>query len=154
MVQPVGAGATQQDMELREDTRSLLGPEMLWSSRGFFLVPWLGTVNGYPHRGRAYHMDSGSTVVVLSSGGVAPSDPGAADAQATMQSFLNVDSTVTTRRLMEVRKNYFVPPEYELNTLLLGERPYNAFPSGFSLSIDALEAGLRFPLHPCDLGVP
>ncbi|RWW82209.1 hypothetical protein BHE74_00009336 [Ensete ventricosum] len=71
-----------------------------------------------------------------------------------MRSFLNVDSTVTTHRLMEVRKNYFVPPEYELNTLLLGERPYNAFLSGFSLSIDALEAGLRFPLHPYDLGVP
>ncbi|RZR77191.1 hypothetical protein BHM03_00002202 [Ensete ventricosum] len=150
MVQPVGAGATQQDMELREDMRSLLGPEMLWSHRQRLSAPR----TGMSHVVLALLSDSGSIVVVLSSGGVAPADPGAADALAAMRSFLNVDSTVTTRRLMEVRKNYFVPPEYELNTLLLGERPYNAFPSGFSLSIDALEAGLKFPLYSCDLGVP
>ncbi|RWW63606.1 hypothetical protein BHE74_00029203 [Ensete ventricosum] len=36
----------------------------------------------------------------------------------------------------------------ELHAPLLGEHPYDAFLSGFSLSTDALEAGLRFPLHP------
>ncbi|RRT36798.1 hypothetical protein B296_00055775 [Ensete ventricosum] len=55
---------------------------------------------------------------------------------------------VTTHRLTEVRKNHFVPPEYELHAPLPGEHPYDVFPSGFSLSTDALEAGLRFPLHP------
>ncbi|RWW55550.1 hypothetical protein BHE74_00037802 [Ensete ventricosum] len=65
-----------------------------------------------------------------------------------MRSFFNVDSIVTTRRLMEVRKNYFVLPEYELHAPLPGERPYDAFSSGFNLSTDALEASLRFSLHP------
>ncbi|RWW76619.1 hypothetical protein BHE74_00015278 [Ensete ventricosum] len=64
-----------------------------------------------------------------------------------MWSNSNVDSSVTTRRLVEARNNYFIPPEYELHAPLPGERPYDVFPSGFSLSIDALEVGLRFPLH-------
>ncbi|RRT45723.1 hypothetical protein B296_00015461, partial [Ensete ventricosum] len=29
-----------------------------------------------------------------------------------------------------------------------GQRPYHSCPGGFSTSIDALEVGLRFPLHP------
>ncbi|RRT61118.1 hypothetical protein B296_00030543, partial [Ensete ventricosum] len=41
------------------------------------------------------------------------------------------------------RSNYFIPPKYELHAPLLRERPYDTFPSGFSLSTDALEAGLR-----------
>ncbi|RZR87479.1 hypothetical protein BHM03_00014891 [Ensete ventricosum] len=65
-----------------------------------------------------------------------------------MRSFFNVDSTVTTGWLVEVRKNYFIPPEHELHVPLSGERPYNAFSCGFGLSTDALEAGLRFLLHP------
>ncbi|RZR85755.1 hypothetical protein BHM03_00012790 [Ensete ventricosum] len=40
------------------------------------------------------------------------------------------------------------PLEYELHDPLLGQRPYDVFLNGFGLSIDALEAGLRFPLHP------
>ncbi|RWW17966.1 hypothetical protein GW17_00018079 [Ensete ventricosum] len=65
-----------------------------------------------------------------------------------MQSNFDVDSTMMTHRLVEVRKNYFIPLEYELHSPLPGEHPYDAFLNGFSLSIDALEAGLRFPLHP------
>ncbi|RWV77598.1 hypothetical protein GW17_00061548, partial [Ensete ventricosum] len=80
--------------------------------------------------------------------GVALADPGGADALAAMRSYFNVDSIVTTRRLVEMRKNYFVPPEYELHAPLPGEHPYDTFSSGFSLSTDTLEAGLRFPLHP------
>ncbi|RZS05694.1 hypothetical protein BHM03_00036240 [Ensete ventricosum] len=66
--------------------------------------------------------------------------PGTIDALVAMQSSFDVDSTVTTHRLVEVRKNYFIPPEYELHAPLLGERPYDAFSNGFSLSTDALEA--------------
>ncbi|RWW81533.1 hypothetical protein BHE74_00010074 [Ensete ventricosum] len=65
-----------------------------------------------------------------------------------MRSFFNVDSVVTTHRLIEMRKNYFIPLEYELHAPLPREHPYDAFPSGFSLSTDALEVGLRFLLHP------
>ncbi|RRT64762.1 hypothetical protein B296_00011518 [Ensete ventricosum] len=64
------------------------------------------------------------TVVPSSS---ALSDSRTTDALAAMLSFFNVDSTVTTHRLVEVRKNYFIPPEYELHIPLSGERPYDAF---------------------------
>ncbi|RWV77235.1 hypothetical protein BHE74_00022037 [Ensete ventricosum] len=92
--------------------------------------------------------DSGSTVVVLSSGGAAPVYPRAAYALVAMRSFFNVDSVMTTRRLTEVRKNYFIPQEYEFHVPQPRECPYDVFPSGFSLSTDALDAGLRFSLHP------
>ncbi|RZS21930.1 hypothetical protein BHM03_00054644, partial [Ensete ventricosum] len=92
--------------------------------------------------------DSGSIAVVLSSRGAAPADPRAVDALVAMQSFFNVDLIVMIRHLMEVRKHYFVPQEYELHTPLPGERPYDIFSSGFSLSTNALEVGLRLPPHP------
>ncbi|RZR74048.1 hypothetical protein BHM03_00031489 [Ensete ventricosum] len=71
-----------------------------------------------------------------------------------MRSFFNVDSIVTTRRLTEVRKNYFVPPYYELHAPLPGEHPYDVFPSGFSLSTDALEAGLSTTRVPVEKEEP
>ncbi|RWW85369.1 hypothetical protein BHE74_00005951 [Ensete ventricosum] len=92
--------------------------------------------------------DSRSTAVLSSSRGVAPANSGAVEALVAMQSCFNIDSTMTTRRLVEVRKNYYIPLEYELHVPLLGECPYDAFLSGFSLSTDALEVGLMFPLHP------
>ncbi|RZS19853.1 hypothetical protein BHM03_00052298 [Ensete ventricosum] len=79
--------------------------------------------------------------------GVALADPGGADALAAMRSYFNVDSIVTTRRLVEMRKNYFVPPEYELHAPLPGEHPYDSFSSGFSLSTDALEADFEWEVR-------
>ncbi|RWV79463.1 hypothetical protein GW17_00059405 [Ensete ventricosum] len=101
------------------------------------------------HRSRVLSRLSGDSMSVA----VVPSSSALGDSEtigalAAMQSFFNVDSIVTTRRLVEVRKNYFIPLEYELHVPLSGERPYNAFPCGFSLLTDALEARLRFSLHP------
>ncbi|RWW84437.1 hypothetical protein BHE74_00006966, partial [Ensete ventricosum] len=92
--------------------------------------------------------DSRSPVVPSSSGGVALDDSEAVEALTTIRSCFNIDLIVTTRRLVEVRKYYYIPLEYELHVPLLGQYPYNAFSNGFSLSTIALEAGLRFPLHP------
>ncbi|RRT60087.1 hypothetical protein B296_00026435 [Ensete ventricosum] len=103
------------------------------------------------HRSRALSRPSGdfrSIAIISSSGGATLADLGAADAFTAMRSYFNVNSTVTTHRLVEVRKNYFVPSEYELHAPLLGEHPYDTCPSGFNLSTDTLEVGLRFPLHP------
>ncbi|RRT70026.1 hypothetical protein B296_00028431 [Ensete ventricosum] len=91
--------------------------------------------------------DSRLSTLVFVSEGVAPVDPRTANALVAMQSNFDVDSTVMTRRLVEVRKNYFIPPEYELHAPLPGERPYDVFSNGFNLSTDAFKAGLRFPLH-------
>ncbi|RWV82541.1 hypothetical protein GW17_00055957 [Ensete ventricosum] len=100
------------------------------------------------HRSWALGCPSGdpkSTVVPSSS---APNDSGDGKALATMRSCFNIDSTVTARRLIDVRKDCYVPPEYELHVPLPGQHPYDVFPSGFGLSTNALEVGLSFPLHP------
>ncbi|RWW15335.1 hypothetical protein GW17_00020834 [Ensete ventricosum] len=121
-----------------------------------FKIPWarlrarsemLGTKSPWA-RLRARSEMLGSTTILSSSGGTAPANSGATEALAVIQSCFNIDSTMTTRRLVEVRKNYYIAPEYELHVPLPGECPYDTFPSDFSLSTDALEAGLRFPLHP------
>ncbi|RRT33479.1 hypothetical protein B296_00048320 [Ensete ventricosum] len=93
-------------------------------------------------------VDTRLVAFVFVSGGVAPTDSRTTYTLAVIRSNFDVDSTVMTRRLVEVRKNYFIPSKYELHVPLPGEQPYDAFPSGFSLLIDALEAGQRFPLNP------
>ncbi|RZR85920.1 hypothetical protein BHM03_00012992 [Ensete ventricosum] len=81
---------------------------------------------------------------------VALADPGTVDALVAMQSNFDVESTVMTRRLVEVRKNYLIPLEYELHAPLPREHPYDIFLNGFSLSTDALKMGLMFPLFPTE----
>ncbi|RWV84502.1 hypothetical protein GW17_00053776 [Ensete ventricosum] len=107
----------------------------------------LSHIFGEAERQRALG-DSRLVAIVSSSEVGVLGDFGTVNALATMRSYFNVDSIVTTHWLVEVRKNYFVPLEYELHAPLPGKHSYDAFPRGFSLSIDALEAGLRFPLHP------
>ncbi|RZS09134.1 hypothetical protein BHM03_00040188 [Ensete ventricosum] len=102
------------------------------------------------HRSRALSRPSGDsrlTALVSVFGGAALTDFGTVDALMVMRSNFDVGSIMMIRRLVEVRKNYFIPSKYELHAPLPGEHPYDAFPNGFSLSIDALKAGLRFPLH-------
>ncbi|RWV79495.1 hypothetical protein GW17_00059360 [Ensete ventricosum] len=70
------------------------------------------------------------------------------EALVIMRSCFNVDSIMMACWLIDVRKHYYVLPEYELHIPLRGQHHYNAFSSGFGLSIDALKAGLRFLLHP------
>ncbi|THU54355.1 hypothetical protein C4D60_Mb10t24220 [Musa balbisiana] len=49
--------------------------------------------------------------------------------------------------LGRIRDRYSIPSEYELHVPRSGQRAYDSFPSGFGLTLDALKAGLRFPLH-------
>ncbi|RWW40256.1 hypothetical protein BHE74_00054347 [Ensete ventricosum] len=58
------------------------------------------------------------------------------------------DSTVCLESLGSVRKHFSIPSEYVLRASGSGQRSYHPCPRGFSISIDTLEAGLRFPLHP------
>ncbi|RRT73961.1 hypothetical protein B296_00006330 [Ensete ventricosum] len=103
------------------------------------------------HRSRALSRpsrDSRSMGVISPSEGRASGDSDIADALVAMRSYFDVDSSMMTRRLVEVRKNYFVSPKYKLHVPLPGERPYDTFLCSFNLSTDALDAGLRFSLHP------
>ncbi|RZS08389.1 hypothetical protein BHM03_00039355 [Ensete ventricosum] len=83
-----------------------------------------------------------STTIPSSYGGAAPADSGGVRTPC-----FNVDSTTMTCRLVEVRKHYYILSEYEFQVPLPEERPYDAFTSGFSLSTDAVETGLKFLLH-------
>ncbi|RZR99007.1 hypothetical protein BHM03_00028474 [Ensete ventricosum] len=91
--------------------------------------------------------DSRSIIVPSSPKGATLDNFRAIEALAIMRSCFNVDSTVTARRLVDVREHYYVSLEYKLHVPLSSQRPYDAFSSGFGLLIDALEARLRFPLH-------
>ncbi|RZR96050.1 hypothetical protein BHM03_00024983 [Ensete ventricosum] len=92
--------------------------------------------------------DSRLTALVSVFAGATLADSETAYALVAMQFNFDVESTTATRRLVEMRKNYFIPSKYELHAPLPGERPYDAFPNGFSLLTYALEVGLRFSLHP------
>ncbi|RRT34729.1 hypothetical protein B296_00033926, partial [Ensete ventricosum] len=58
-----------------------------------------------------------SIVVLLSSGEAPPVDSGVKEALAMMRSCFNIDSTMVVCRMVEDRKNYYIPPEYELHDL-------------------------------------
>ncbi|RWW58148.1 hypothetical protein BHE74_00035024 [Ensete ventricosum] len=93
------------------------------------------------------HPSGDSMLVAIVPSSSALGDSGTDNALVAMRSYFNVNSIVTTHWLVEVRKNYFIPSEYKLHVPLSGECPYDAFSCGFTLLTDALEAGLRFPLH-------
>ncbi|RZS18990.1 hypothetical protein BHM03_00051330 [Ensete ventricosum] len=65
-----------------------------------------------------------------------------------IKSLHDFDSTICLESLRSVQKCFSIPNEYVLHALKSGQRPYHPCPGGFDISIDALEAGLRFPLHP------
>ncbi|RWW72550.1 hypothetical protein BHE74_00019633 [Ensete ventricosum] len=83
-----------------------------------------------------------------SSGVMTRADVKALQALEVMKSCHDFDSIVSLESLATIRKRYSIPDEYILHVPGPGQRPYHPCPKGFSISIDALEVGLRFPLHP------
>ncbi|RZS28920.1 hypothetical protein BHM03_00062580 [Ensete ventricosum] len=65
-----------------------------------------------------------------------------------MKSLYDFNSTICLESLGSVRKRFSIPNEYVLHAPRSGQRSYHPYPGGFGISIDALEAGLRFSLHP------
>ncbi|RWW41427.1 hypothetical protein BHE74_00053092 [Ensete ventricosum] len=57
----------------------------------------------------------------------------------------DLDTTVTEGSLAAIREWYSILAEYRLHVPWSGQRPYG---HGVCISVDALEVGLRFPLHP------
>ncbi|RZR79922.1 hypothetical protein BHM03_00005797 [Ensete ventricosum] len=58
----------------------------------------------------------------------------------------DLDTAVTEGSLV-IKERYSIPIEYGLHVLQPGQRPYSSDAPGMCISMDALEAGLRFPLH-------
>ncbi|THU70067.1 hypothetical protein C4D60_Mb08t21140 [Musa balbisiana] len=65
-----------------------------------------------------------------------------------ISSSLGGSISVDSRAFAALQDHYSVPKGYELHAPHSGQRPYDSFPNGFRLTTDALEARLRFPLHP------
>ncbi|RWW73684.1 hypothetical protein BHE74_00018423 [Ensete ventricosum] len=59
-----------------------------------------------------------------------------------MKSCYGFDSTLTVESLFMIQKRYSIPDEYGLHASFLGQRTYDAYPGGFSISIDALDVRL------------
>ncbi|RWW69176.1 hypothetical protein BHE74_00023246 [Ensete ventricosum] len=55
---------------------------------------------------------------------------------------------ITEESLGLIQKHYSIPEEYVLRAPLSEQCPYNPKSSELSISVDALEAGLHFSLHP------
>ncbi|RRT71566.1 hypothetical protein B296_00013343 [Ensete ventricosum] len=62
-----------------------------------------------------------------------------------MKSCHDVVSVINEGFLGSIRECYSIPEEYALRALLPEQRPYNPGSSEISISIDALEVGLRLP---------
>ncbi|THU67106.1 hypothetical protein C4D60_Mb05t21150 [Musa balbisiana] len=60
----------------------------------------------------------------------------------------DLDSTVSESLLSNLRECYCIPEGYVLLAPEPGQRAYDPIPKGFALTLDALEVGLHFPLHP------
>ncbi|RZR95246.1 hypothetical protein BHM03_00024083 [Ensete ventricosum] len=65
-----------------------------------------------------------------------------------MKSCQDIASVVTEESLGLIRECYSIPEEYVLCAPLPEQRPYNPESIELSISMDTLEVGLRFPLHP------
>ncbi|RRT54627.1 hypothetical protein B296_00016935 [Ensete ventricosum] len=65
-----------------------------------------------------------------------------------MKSDHDLDMEVTEGSLVVIRERYSIPVEYGLHVPQPGQRPYSLDAPGMCISMDALEVGLQFPLHP------
>ncbi|RRT46912.1 hypothetical protein B296_00033754 [Ensete ventricosum] len=60
----------------------------------------------------------------------------------------DLDTTVTKGSLAAIKEWYSIPVEYRLHVPQPVQRPYSLDAPGVCIFVDALEAGLRLPLHP------
>ncbi|RZS13566.1 hypothetical protein BHM03_00045167, partial [Ensete ventricosum] len=60
----------------------------------------------------------------------------------------DLDTAVTEGSLAVIRGRYSILAEYGLHVPRPGQRPYSSDAPGMCISVDALEVGPRFPLHP------
>ncbi|RZR88021.1 hypothetical protein BHM03_00015509 [Ensete ventricosum] len=89
----------------------------------------------------------------VGSSGASSRPPSPVDARVlkdleVMKADHDLDTTVTKGSLAMIRERYSIPIEYGLNVPHPGQCPYSSDAPDMCISVDALEAGLRFPLHP------
>ncbi|RRT31194.1 hypothetical protein B296_00059034, partial [Ensete ventricosum] len=89
----------------------------------------------------------------VDSSGVSSGPPSLVDARVlrdleVMKSDHDLDTMVTEGSLAVIRERYSIPTEYGLHVPQPGQHPYSLDAPDMCISVDALEVGLRFPLHP------
>ncbi|RZR95738.1 hypothetical protein BHM03_00024611 [Ensete ventricosum] len=89
----------------------------------------------------------------VGSSGASSGPPSPVDARVlrdleVMMSDHDLDTTVTEGSLVVIRERYSIPTEYRLHFSQPAQRPYSLDAPDMCISVDALEVGLRFPLHP------
>ncbi|RWW71898.1 hypothetical protein BHE74_00020345 [Ensete ventricosum] len=89
----------------------------------------------------------------VGSSGASSGPPSLVDARVlwdleVMKADHDLDTAVTEGSLAVIRERYSIPVEYGLHVPQPRQRPYSSDAPGMCISVDALEAGLRFPLHP------
>ncbi|RZS14951.1 hypothetical protein BHM03_00046717 [Ensete ventricosum] len=65
-----------------------------------------------------------------------------------MKAYHDLDTAVTEGSLVVIRGRYSIPVEYGLHAPRPWQRPYSSDAPDMCITVDALEVGLRFPLHP------
>ncbi|RWW67939.1 hypothetical protein BHE74_00024583 [Ensete ventricosum] len=71
-----------------------------------------------------------------------------------MKSCHDITSVISEEGLESIRECYSIPGGYVLRAPLPEQRPYQPGPSKISISVDELEAGLRFPSTSHHSGMP
>ncbi|RRT36060.1 hypothetical protein B296_00045093, partial [Ensete ventricosum] len=89
----------------------------------------------------------------VDSSGASSGPPSPIDARVlrdleVMMSDHDLDMTVTEGSLAVISERYSIPAEYGLHVPQPGHHPYSLDVPGMWISVDALEVGLWFPLHP------
>ncbi|RZS24548.1 hypothetical protein BHM03_00057658, partial [Ensete ventricosum] len=89
----------------------------------------------------------------VGSSGASSGPPSLVDARVlrdleVMKADHDLDTAVTEGSLVVIRGRYNISVEFGLHVSQPGQRPYSSDDPGMCISVDALEASLRFPRHP------
>ncbi|RWW51120.1 hypothetical protein BHE74_00042559, partial [Ensete ventricosum] len=101
-----------------------------------------------PGSGEASRCDPEVGSLGASSGPPSPVDARVLRDLEVMKTDHDLNTTMTEGSLVVIRERYSIPVEYGLHVWQPGQRPYSSDAPGMCISVDALEVGLRFSLHP------
>ncbi|RZS28718.1 hypothetical protein BHM03_00062358, partial [Ensete ventricosum] len=102
----------------------------------------------FPGVGGASQGDPEANSSRVSSGPPSPVDARVLRDLEVMKADHDLDTTVTDGSLAVIRGRYNIPVEYGLHAPRPGQRPYSSDAPDMCITVDALEVGLWFPLHP------
>ncbi|RWW72044.1 hypothetical protein BHE74_00020176 [Ensete ventricosum] len=130
-------------------------PRLLWSLRASLGLRGSSVFNVVREFPRQSHDAASGSLgsVEASTSGTSSEVPSPIDARAlrhmeVMKMCHDFKSAVREGALAAIRKRYSISKEYALHSLLPEQQPYSSGSSELSISVDPLEVGLQFPLHP------